>query len=501
MKVVIAEFIQETNSFSQIPSDRKLFEGTSPILYGNEILQHDTERNEEMSGVLLRLRQYEDICILPAISARCVSGGRVTEEMFNDVASSILTLIRNNNPVDAIVLCLHGAMMCSNTDDAEGTLLELVRKEAGPSVIISVSLDLHSNITKRMIDNANALVGYHTYPHIDLKEVGDKAAEIAVESVLKRRFPVTALCKIPMIIMGEGGQTSEGPMHDVIEFAEEIQKEEDILYASAFQVQPWLDTPEIGCAATVTANNIDKASEEALKLCKYYWGRRGDFKAKLYSMDEIAEIVSCSDKPVVIGDAADGTGSGSAGDSNFVIRELVANYPEIRACVTVTDPLTVKDAFGLGVGVEKEFSIGGKLTEMYEPLSLRCKVLRLYNGNYIWRGPQHKGTVGHMGDSAILQCGNIQIIVTSISAFNWDPGVYLDAGIPLEEMQLIITKSPNAFREAYKDITDKLFVIDAPGISSSNPFRIPFTKILHPMFPYDDVDSLNPEDFLYKPAL
>jgi len=163
--------------------------------------------------------------------------------------------------------------------------------------------------------------------------------------------------------------------------------------------------------------------------------------------------------------------------------------------------LTVKDAFGLGVGVEKEFSIGGKLTEMYEPLSLRCKVLRLYNGNYIWRGPQHKGTVGHMGDSAILQCGNIQIIVTSISAFNWDPGVYLDAGIPLEEMQLIITKSPNAFREAYKDITDKLFVIDAPGISSSNPFRIPFTKILHPMFPYDDVDSLNPEDFLYKPAL
>ena len=74
MKIVIAGFAQETNSFSRIITDRAIFNAHMPILKGEEILNWDTSTNVELSGMLHQLRQYDAVEICPAIVAQSVSG-------------------------------------------------------------------------------------------------------------------------------------------------------------------------------------------------------------------------------------------------------------------------------------------------------------------------------------------------------------------------------------------------------------------------------------------
>jgi len=501
MKVVVAGFSQETNSFSRIITDRAIFNAHMPILKGDAILDWDISTNVELSGMLYQLRQYDNVEICPAIVAQSVSGGRVAKAVYDEVETALLDTIRANAPVDGVVLWLHGAMMCEHVDDAEGTLMEAIRQEVGPKAVIACTLDLHANITKKMADNANALVGYHTYPHVDLFEVGQKAAQIVVEAAREGITPVTAICKLPIVIMGEAYQTTHGPIHEVIEMAKEIEQKEDIYYATIHLMQPWFDTPEAGGAATVTAKTAEQAAAEVEKLGAYLWKRKEECIFRTYTMAEIAEIISQTDSPVVIGDAADGTGSGSAGDSTFVLLELVRNYPNIRACLTIADPIAVADAFEAGVGAVKTFRMGARaVPEMHEPAVLECRVRMLFDGDFIWQGPQHRGDIGHMGRTAVLRCGNVDIVLMENPAFNWDPGLYYAVGIRPQEMQLVLTKSPKAFHAPYSSITDHLYVVDAPGISPSNPLSIPFEKIAHPMYPYDDVSGLNPSDFVYVPS-
>lgn len=501
MRVVIAGFVQETNSFSAIVSDRAFFQAHAPVLTGAQLLRQDRSCNCELAGILTELERCGDVKICPAILAVSASGGRVSEEMYREVEEAVLQTIEENSPVDAVVLWLHGAMMCQHTDDGEGALLEAARRAAGPRAVIAATLDFHANITKKMVDNANALVGYHTYPHTDLFEVGEKAARIAVDSARRNILPVTAMCKLPMILMGEACQTLEGPMRDVVGRAEAVQARGGVLYAAAYQMQPWFDTAEAGCAASVTALDPETARRGALEIGSYFWSRRGECTARLYTMEEIVEIIAQTGGPVVVGDAADGTGSGSAGDSTYILLELVRRYPHIRACLTITGRAAVAEAFAAGVGAEREFRLGGWSTpELYEPARLRCRVRLLSDGEYVWRGPQNRGAPGHMGRTAVLVWKDISIVVMENSAFNWDPGLYHAVGIDPAEMELVVTKSPGAFRSAYAYLTEHLYVVDTPGISTSNVFRIPFQKLPRPMYPYQDVSGLDPADFVYAPS-
>src|SRR3546814_9754223 len=65
--------------------------------------------------------------------------------------------------------------VCSSdlgTEDGEGTLLEQIRAIA-PELPIAVTLDLHCNLTPKMVGNCTALIGYKTYPHVDMDvEIG-----------------------------------------------------------------------------------------------------------------------------------------------------------------------------------------------------------------------------------------------------------------------------------------------------------------------------------------
>src|SRR5690606_8053087 len=68
-------------------------------------------------------------------------------------------------------------------EDGEGTLLTRVRALIGDRIPLVVSLALHANVTQTMLDTADALFAFRTYPHVDMAETGARTF-----AYLQKRF-------------------------------------------------------------------------------------------------------------------------------------------------------------------------------------------------------------------------------------------------------------------------------------------------------------------------
>jgi microcystin degradation protein MlrC len=70
------------------------------------------------------------------------------------------------------------------------------------------TFDLHAKVTRYMVEQATALVGYHTAPHMQLFEAGQRAVRLFIETIARRLRPVTVLRRLPMLLPGENGRTT-----------------------------------------------------------------------------------------------------------------------------------------------------------------------------------------------------------------------------------------------------------------------------------------------------
>src|SRR5205807_6048044 len=93
-------------------------------------------------------------------------------------AGAILEDLAAAVPLDGIYLDLHGAMVAEHFEDGEGELLRRIRALVGDTLPIVTSLDYHTNLTPQMVRHASAMIGYRTYPHIDMAATGGRAAEL-----------------------------------------------------------------------------------------------------------------------------------------------------------------------------------------------------------------------------------------------------------------------------------------------------------------------------------
>src|SRR5205823_5520862 len=175
----------------------------------------------------------------------------------------LIIRLKTAMPVDGVLLSLHGAMAIEDDPDGEGAILSAVREVIGPDMPLGVSLDLHGHITPRMVDLATFIIGYQEYPHIDIYETGVRTAELFLKTLRGERHPVTALAKRPMVVSAANARTTEGPLHRVWEAARAMEKSGQVLHASLFPVQPWLDVPDLGFAAVVVTDGDLPAAQAA----------------------------------------------------------------------------------------------------------------------------------------------------------------------------------------------------------------------------------------------
>src|SRR5207247_395020 len=232
VRLFLAMLSHETNTFSNIPTDRGQFEARN-LHYGGEIIEAYRGTGTCLGGMIEAAARL-GATLLPSVAAAASPAGLVTKDIYGHVKDRMLRDLKAAGAVDGVLLDLHGAMVPEGLDDGEGDLIEAVRAVVGPAVPIAVTLDFHGNISEAMVRGADLLDGYKTYPHVDMGERGVEATERLIDIVGKRVKPTAALRKPPILPpLGNQG-TARGPMRRLYDLAAEMDKDPKVIWWCMF---------------------------------------------------------------------------------------------------------------------------------------------------------------------------------------------------------------------------------------------------------------------------
>jgi len=493
MRIALGGITHEANSFCPHVTTLADFEARQ-LAHGNEILAAWQSTRTEQAGAMSLLTQTPGCEVVPTLLARALSGAPPRAETLRALLDELLSRLRDAGPLDGVFLVLHGAMMVEGMPDATGEIVAQVRALVGPSVPVVGTLDLHANVTRRMVNEATALVGYHTAPHVDMFEAGHTAAQLLLGCVRGEIEPVTALVRLPMLLPPENSTHAWGPLAEVLGMALAAEQEEGILHVGVYPVQPWLDTADVACAVTVIADRDQAAAEaHAQAIANAFWARRRAFATELIPPAEAVRLARAREEgTVILCDSADATTSGSTGDSTAVLRAVLDAAREGAmpaghiALLNVVDPPAVAAAFEAGVGANVTLDVGGLLAPRYfQPVRITGRVKTLSDGVFTFQGPGMRGVAHHMGQTAVLYAGDIHLVMMERAVSQWDPQLYRSVGEEPSAARIVMVKSPMAFRAAYEGLYDEVIVVRAPGAANPDLASLPWQRLPRPIYPLD----------------
>lgn len=486
MRIAIAEIKQETNSF--VPFTTTLETFTDQYLYrGEEMLTCFGAARMEIPGCLDVLAEAGAEAV-PLIATMALASGPVERGCFEILIGELLARLRAAGPVDGVYLALHGAMVLEDEDDSEAEIVRRVRAALPAGTPVAVSLDLHGHITAAMIQPGVAYVGYREYPHIDMYETGARTTRLLLDWIAGRVRPVMALAKRHMVMSPDSARTTAPPLADIVAAGRAMEARGEILHASLFPVQPWLDVPDLGFAALVCAQSEAAAQKAADILARMAWDRRAEFEPDITPLDEVIRIGLSSEGLTVASDAGDTPSGGSAADSTAVLAALLkagADKASRISICTMCDAEAARAAHAAGVGATVTLALGHCRSGLGVPLTVTARVKTLSDGVYTFAGLGAQGMIGEAGLSAVLEIGSIRVNLRSIPHLEWDVALHTSMGLDPTAAALIFVKSPSHFRISYTPIAARIFIADTPGPTTANMRRIPFTKVTRPFYPLD----------------
>lgn len=496
MRIAIGQLWQESNTFNPIPTTRADFEQFG-IVRGDELVERMADTNE-LGGFIQSLRRWpEQPEIVGLVRLPAWPSGAATFDTFTWIRQEMTDALRRALPVDAVLLALHGALVAEQAPDVEGEMLHALRELVGPSVPLVATLDLHANITERMVRAADALVLYHTAPHIDVFETGQRGAAVLRRILVEGVRPVTAFQKMPLVVPAEWANTQDpaSVSYTLRQRLQALEREPGILSAGLAAVQPWLDVPEMGSSVLIVTEGD---SERARKICKDFaaevWRRRREYLPELVSVADA--VRAAHENPqglVVLSDSADATTSGATGDSTVVLRELLKYDWPRPALVTLVDAEAVQLARQVGIGAEMTTELGGKRDRRFaQPLCVAARVHHLFEARFLLSGHLARNMPIDMGLSAVLQCGQIYIIVTSRSGPHFAPQLFQAAGLDPFAAGVLVAKSPCGFRAAYAPHARQILVVRTAGCAPPDFWNYEYRNIPRPMWPWDEMETWTP---------
>jgi microcystin degradation protein MlrC len=490
MRIAIGGIIQESNSFSPVAGSWLHFP-PQQILRGAEIIAHRSGTRTELGGAIAAA-QARGIELLPLLHATAsASAGALRRDLYVALRDELIGRLRGATQIDGVLLVMHGAMAAEGCDDATGDVVRQVRDTVGPDLPIVVTLDLHANVTERIVEHATAVVGYQTAPHVDLYETGQRGADLLARIIADTVRPTMALRRLPMILPAENGRTTEGPYAEVMRRALALAGGPGALDISVFSVQPWLDLEDVGCSVvTVTDGDQALAEELADDLAEMFWARREQFTVSLPPAHEtIRRALEHPVRPVVLADSADAPSSGAPGDSTAALALLLAAAPQAPCLLNIVDPEAVMQMNAAGVGSEVTLQVGASSgCSFYEAIEVTGRVKLLSDGEFVNKGQGFQGVTFYRGRTGVLQVGQIALVVMERPVIQWDPELYRSVGLEPADAQVVVVKSPAAFRAAYGPFAAAIEVLDLPGVCSPNLTALPYRRVRRPLYPLDIFD-------------
>jgi microcystin degradation protein MlrC len=490
MRILIAGFQHETNTFAPSLADWAAFnrgDSFPAFVRGAEMARSLSSLNLPVAG-FIDFARTQSWTLLPSAWAGAIPSSYVTRDAFERIASVIVDDIEAAaaGGLDAIYLDLHGAAVAEHADDCEGELLGRLRARVGPQVPIVASLDLHANVTQRMLAEADALVAYRTYPHVDMAATGVLAGEL-----LARRFragarePMQAL-RLPFLIPINAQSTWLQPARDLYDELVSIDRRFGTVTSFCMGF-PASDIEE--CAPMIWSHGREaRAAAEALHANAARpepW--RDDVLDPGPAVARAMALAADASQPVVIADTQDNPGAGGDSNTTGMLHALLAQgagrrFPGQVALGLMFDPAAARIAHEAGLGAEVDLGLGTAVPTFSgrpsdPPVNGRFRVQALSDGVCTLTGPMMRGLTVRLGPSTCLEIDGVRVAVVSGKKQLLDRALLRMVGIHPEAMRLIVVKSSNHFRADFQPGASHVIVAKALGPMAADPSDLPWKKL------------------------
>src|SRR3954447_1449334 len=419
--------------------------------------------------------------------------GPVDHAFFVELLDTISRRLRAALPVDAVYICSHGAGLTTEEDDPDGVLFEMVRQIVGPDVPIAATLDLHANVSERMVQSIDVFIGYRTNPHLDMRERGAEAAA-GIREMLGGVKPQRAFIRLPIVPPTVTMLTAAGPYADMIDFGQR-RMTPDIMNVSVMGGVAFADTAKNGLTVVVTARHDRRAAERlAGEIAELGWANRQRFYPRLTSLDEaVAKALAVGRDPslpaLAFADVADNPGGGGRGNTMYLLRAFAEAGVKGVLIGVIYDPPLAAEAHrhGLHYNFEARFN-RDETTNFSEPWSAPVRVAALHDGNCVGRRGIYAGTRLALGPCAALAIGGTTVVVVSHRVQCADPIFFEMMGLDIGKARSVAVKSRGHFRGGFDEFfgPGQIVELDLPGLTSPMLNRFDWTRLPRPVIPLDD---------------
>jgi microcystin degradation protein MlrC len=491
MRIATGGIIHETSTCVETPTTMRQFEFDRGIIRGADILERFRETNVCTGGFIEGAAKH-DFELVPLLRASAFPNGLIVREDYDALKQEMLDRLaeaeREGGPVDGALLDLHGAMVVDGIEDGDGDVIQAFRDYLGPDRPIVVTQDLHGNHTRARVAAADALVGFDTFPHVDMAERGVEAAEIIARTVRGEIRPRMAIHQLPMFWSTACQVTAHPPMNEVLRQVHAMEARPGIVCVTIATGFPWADVPEVGGSVMVVADGDETlAQQTADELGQWIWERREQWHVpELPVREALRRGEEAGQFPIIVADHADNSGGGSPGDSTEVLQTFLDLNFQDALILYLVDEAVAKQAHAAGVGSRIEVSLGGKSSPVQgQPVEATAEVLAISDGPFAYDGPMFGGLTGSMGTSAWLKIEGVNVVVVTAREQPFDMAFARSLGVDCASMKYISLKSAAHFRAAFEPIAGSIFNIDAAGIHTHDFSKLPSSRRTRDIFPVE----------------
>ncbi len=517
MRMPILGISHETNTFSHVPADYDQFVNTG-ILRGEEIVDHFVDARYTISGYLNAADEL-DFEIVPLMYAVTGPIGTITKDAYDRLTAEMFGMLRNEGPWDGVLISNHGAAVSEEFPDMDGEFCRAVREIVGPDVPIGVTLDMHGNVSKPVVEHTDICVVWRTNPHLDPKVRGRKCAELVYRAAKGEISPAQWIEMPPVLVNIVKQFTGEDPMKKFVADCVAANETPGILDTSVAEGYPYADVEEMGMSWVAIADNgdLELAKSVAKGMAQRAWESRSELNVHVPSVSEALDMalssyigprdmgdaddvptdgaaLSMPDDagevrlgPIVLMDVGDNIGGGSSADSTHILAEVVERGID-GYLQTLYDPEAVNACVSAGVGPTLTLDVGGKTDDMHgEPVRVTGTVKTISDGRYEELGASHGGFRFYSaGVSARFDTdGGQTLLLTSERAGNTTRAQMYHIGIFPERYRIVVAKGVVSPRPAYQPIAGKVIIVNTPGVTTADLTTFEYHRRRVPLYPLE----------------
>jgi microcystin degradation protein MlrC len=501
-RIAILGFHLETNRFAPTCDEAEFRERT--LAYSEEITLGAREENPSMDAGICGFFSVMDEAAnwepVPIAFASACPNGPAEQVFFDGLVKRMRDGLAAAGTLDGVYVCEHGAGLATENDDPDGEVFALARAAVGPDVPVIGTLDLHANVSERMLDNTDVLISYRTNPHVDAYERGQEAARCMLEMFDGAR-PRKAAIRLPLVAPSVTLLTAEGqPYGDIIRRGQEMVGP-DIMNVSVVAGFAFSDLERNGMTVVVNARaDQAKAEAAARELATAIWAERERYQKPLTSLADTTRMALEAgrnpDQPnLLMADVADNPGGGGRGNTTQILRAFHEAGVEDALFGVFYDPPAVEAAFAAGEGgtFTADFNTA-EIQEFSEPFSAEAEVLKLSDGEFVGRYGMVRSRTVRLGRSCLLRLGGIRIVVITIRQQCLSNDFFIHYGVDAEAARSTVVKSRGHFRAGFQHIfpPERIFEVDVPGLTSPNLATFPWKNLPRPVYPMDPDTTWEP---------